>query len=432
METLDFLNESVYYSPDTESESYSDENFIDYSNNDLLRWTHIDFEMFSKLAPNTWVSLQLDQHFSPVSGTYSCFYGAQFAASYIVGYLPEKFLSDFTKFVTKVIHCARKVFKQGDEAQNKKYKHICFSDLHAVGQVIRKALNGEVVNGGLNGLLITHFNDSIHDKLKNEINRLKDSIKSIIHSSRSWIVTDFTRSQIRGTSNKLPYWPEKTFTDQDWENAIALSAKLTPESASLEKYFHYCASFVGDQVAKSTGSEKLWDQILERPNGACLFLGSMPVIQGLIGKETRNDISDLKKNNVRAVLSVAEIFETQSSGLITSPVTPLQWKNAGIKHLQIPVSNFQTPSFECLLKGIAFIHWCLERNETILVHCNIDSIRSSLMVMGYLILYQNCSVVNAFDFIQERRPSMAFKKDSEKMLILNEFEKKCKRTWNRM
>jgi len=326
----------------------------------------------------------------------------------------------------------RMVFQLGEASLNNKIKHLCFNELHTLGVTLSKAHKGEVLDGGLNGLLITHQNDSIYLDLKTTIGNLYQSILQKTSSIKFWYVTDFTRSQIGGTSNKLPYWPEKFFSDKDWEDAMAISASLTRESVSVEKHLQYFASFVGDQVANAKGSVDLWDQILEVPEGACLLLGPLPFVQEILGTVTRNDIDVLKKAHVKAVLSVAEVFETQSSGFITSPIGPVQWQDAGIKHLQIPISNHQAISNNSILRGVSFINWCLKKNETIMIHCNIDSSRSSFMVMCYMILFKNCSAQNAYDYVRERHPQVSFEKGSEKMDALNKFEKKCSRSWNRM
>src|SRR4029079_17366871 len=98
MEPIDILGESVYYSPDSDSEEEIVEKYQNQQAHHILRNAVIDFEMFSKLEPNTWVRQRTNGHFAPVAGNYSCFFGVQYTASYFSGYTPAAFQESFSTF----------------------------------------------------------------------------------------------------------------------------------------------------------------------------------------------------------------------------------------------------------------------------------------------------------------------------------------------
>lgn len=430
------LDESVYYSPDSDSESesasYKKSPALSFVPNYILSECLIDLEMFNKLMPGTWVQAldSKDQkkviHFEPFGGTYSCFKGAQFALSYFKEWTPELFLKDFQKFVKNVAKALAKVTSEGCETENVEIKQKCFNEIHLVGNALKRALSDDVVDGGLYGLLKTHQKDRIYRELKESIRHLKEIVEGKVDSSRFWYETDFTKSQISGNSNKLPYWPEKKFTDDEWKNAMKTSAKLAPESASIEKQLQYWTS----SVANTMSNVNLWNQILELPKKGRLILGPMPIMKHFFGQEIRNDLRALQLLNVSAVLSATEVFKTHSSGLLTAPVNSLQWKKAEIKHLQIPISDNQPIPMERILRGVEFIHWCLSKNETVFVHCQDDMNSSALIVMCYLILYHNFTADKALTYVQERCPQAPIKNSFGNLTKLYEFEEKFRLSWN--
>jgi len=195
----------------------------------------------------------------------------------------------------------------------------------------------------------------------------------------------------------------------------------------LKYYGGYCGSLAFNQTICLTGKWNLWDNIIKfekLKKQPSLILGALPLNVGVVGYETRNDVKTLIDSGVGAVLSVVEVFENNSPGYMASPVTPEEWKNAGVKQLQLPTPDFDTISHEFIERGVEFIHWNVSHGRSVYIHCKAGRGRSALIVMCYLIKYQGYTALAAFLHVKNKRVQAGFTPLGAKMKTLHEFEQK--------
>lgn len=83
------------------------------------------------------------------------------------------------------------------------------------------------------------------------------------------------------------------------------------------------------------------------------------------------------------------------------------FKKRGINHLHIPTVDFLfAPSVEDLKRGTEFIRDHVERGEKVYVHCKAGRGRSTVMVLCYLIRYEDMMPSKALDLIKKKRPQV--------------------------
>jgi atypical dual specificity phosphatase len=221
--------------------------------------------------------------------------------------------------------------------------------------------------------------------------------------------------------------PEDTFTNEEWLEAINNSHDLQKEYTTLSKfYLNYKAALnfnlamnflnlskasIGELLGKDWQSGwNWWDEVFTHPEtGAKLFLGALPLAKEAFGITSRNDLETLQnKHGVKAVLSLVEVFENTSEGIITSPITPEDWEKAGILQLQVATPDFETMSISQLLRVAAFIDWNLREGRSVYVHCKAGRGRSKLGVDAYLLKYQHLSAKDAYNYVKMKRPQAGY------------------------
>lgn len=227
------------------------------------------------------------------------------------------------------------------------------------------------------------------------------------------------------TSSSTTIQAKSSSESYNWDEEIENAQKGLSGSTTI-KYSFYKISLCYNQALFGTSlgiwlrqntslgrliaSEAVWWNEIPLPHAttsAKLYLGALPVKSDF---SSRDDLQELKKLGVRAVLSINELFETQETGKIIRPVHHDEWKKAGIKHLQIISPDFSTIEASKLNKAMAFIEYCLTNNLSTYVHCKAGKGRSALTVVCYLMKYQHMKAADAHGLVKKQRPQIAINK----------------------
>ncbi|XP_065056416.1 phosphatidylglycerophosphatase and protein-tyrosine phosphatase 1-like [Rhopilema esculentum] len=106
-----------------------------------------------------------------------------------------------------------------------------------------------------------------------------------------------------------------------------------------------------------------------------------------------------EEEGVKGVISLNQEYELK----YLSP-TAIQWDDLGVKQLKIPTLDFDAaPSIQEIQKGIDFINYYREKNQSVYIHCKAGRGRSALLVTCYLIQTNGMSPDEAFSFIKSKR-----------------------------
>jgi len=390
-----------------------------------------DFEMFASLPSNTQVHLATDGHFIATGGNYSGMPLVQASANWWKGHTDEKLVSDIDTFGTHVLTSLNEQLDRCLTAPDEPSQKKAFSDLFLARQLIQRSAGND--HSGMNGLLNTYPKGSqAHESWDCLIkNLMRTSDQCITQAVKK---LNINPSVLEDSKERtiLPFCPESEFSNEDWEKTMSEVQSLREESiGAFKKYGQFAGALMYTEANVAVGSWNHWDKIITFDNGTdpanqpSLYLGALPLVKGVAGRELRNDLEQLKEIGVGAVLSVVEVFENNSEGYITSAVTPQQWKEGGIKQLQLPTPDFETISLEQIQRGVAFIDWNIQNNRSVYVHCKAGRGRSALIEMCYLIKHHEYTADEAFKLIRENRKQAGFKDTDSKMQTLKEFETLC-------
>jgi predicted protein tyrosine phosphatase len=109
-----------------------------------------------------------------------------------------------------------------------------------------------------------------------------------------------------------------------------------------------------------------------------------------------------RHNRPDAVLSMLEPFETQPH-LLSDPVTPREWKRAGVKFLNLPTPDVTPVKREDIKRGAKFIDRQVSKGRSITVHCLAGVGRSATVLICYLIKYRGMKPKAAVEFVRSKR-----------------------------
>lgn len=128
----------------------------------------------------------------------------------------------------------------------------------------------------------------------------------------------------------------------------------------------------------------------------------------------------VKWNNKLIEWKITDIINV-ANDIVHSPATKQRWKD----ELKIEAWDFpmQDSCENGLLKSVPqvaqLIDLLLSSGQVIYIHCVAGINRSAAVVVGYLILYQNMSYEEAYQFVSEKRPGIlrnkCFRQDLEKL-----------------
>jgi len=391
---------------------------LDHQPNPDIYDSFIDFDMFSRLQPKTRIHRDHTHHFKPIAGKYSNLPFVQDSEALLKGLNPEGFLEDFQKFADKITNAVKIAYEEGHNTNDAKLKKERFHELQLTRAAFEHALRGEEEKGGIGGLPKTY--PSIKKQLKETIKSIETTIHEAAEKSQEWTNPDCPLIRKYDDTVCLPYCPEESFSDTEWQLLMKTSHNYKAESPGILKYYgKYRAALDINQIMVTAKRWNHWSTIFQHKNGAKLILGGLPV-----HIEDRDDAAELKKLGIGAVLSAVEVFENHSNGPIINPVTPEEWEALKILELQLPTPDFETILLDHIQRGVEYINWNLENGRTTYVHCKAGKGRSALIVMCYLIKYHNFTAKEAFDLVKEKRPQAGFPENNVKMKTLLDFEKR--------
>jgi protein-tyrosine phosphatase len=391
-----------------------------YSNmDDAIVNILIDLDMFSRLGPNISVHLDRNEHFIITAKYLSNIIGVQTMANIIKSHSTKTLVTDLHNFTQKIINVLNDKLEIVKQNNNEEIKVQSIKLISIICREFKLAYTGlpDIKNGGMQGLMETLKNDPSILQLKNAISFMKESIESIKKTlDKLQLVQD----------DDIINCPEIHFTDDEWEEHMKIVPSLNTEYVGLYKYYiNYSSILTLNQFEYINNKQNWWDKIIEFENGTSIYLGALPIIQsmgGYVEHFEKNHLIALQNLNIKAILSVVEIFENNSTGYIYSPVLPIEWRKANFKHYQIPSSDFCTMHMETLQKGVEFIHWNIKNNRSIYVHCKSGKSRSFLVVVSYLVKYLGYTAENALNYVKSKRIQAGFGKTSTKIDLLRKFE----------
>lgn len=357
----------------------------------------INLDTFSRIMPNTDIHLSKTGYFVPTAGKLSSIIGAQTISNYFNNYTADQLALDVKFFSAKLVNLLY------DMCHYANGHNDCYGDVYFKIRFIKKEFMIAYGNEskGLACLLKTYEGTPIYDSLFKSVHYILETLSLLKNISKKWVIDN-----------------NYTFNDQDWELYINNSSKLQYETTGFYKYYvQYNGSFMLNNVMNNIGVYNWFDKIYT-VNGAVLYLGAMPLKVTFLSNVTRNDVTLLQELNINAVLSVVECYENQSDGIIYTPISPTEWKDAGIKYLQVPIPDFSTVDLCKINTCVEYIHWCISNGKNVYCHCRIGKSRSSLIVMAYLIKYQGFTTDDVYDYVRSIRPQVQNK--HHKTLVMYE------------
>jgi hypothetical protein len=366
--------------------------------NNLLNFIP-DFDMFSRLEPNTLVHLNRFNQFMITAQSASHIIGAQTIANYYKERTISKLIADldnFSKKFIKLMYTELKLVLHHQESPRivrlmcREFKLGYYGLQH-------------IENGGMQGLLITLQDDPDIPKLKNIFTFMQINI-------------DIIKKETDSLGKSIFDCPEFDFTDEDWRRILAIVPNLQLETTPFFKYYINYSAILTFNKLKSDGN--WWDCICKFDNGAELYLGAIPTINSL----GHNHLLELKDLGIEAVACLTEVFENNSLGYIYSPVLPIDWKTANIYFYHVPNPDFCTMGVDSTLKVVAFIRWNIQNGRKIYVHCKSGKSRSFLGVCAYLVIDHGYTAEGAVAYVKSKRKQAGFGKNSNKIATLKEIE----------
>ena len=167
-------------------------------------------------------------------------------------------------------------------------------------------------------------------------------------------------------------------------------------NALYDFYRHvvFTTSLTYNWIMQDDNARTWWNDL-----GNGIVIGALPL-------KTEDHVNVLKEQcNISAIVTMNEDFELSPSFWV-DPVHPTEWCEANISVMQLATPDFRPPSLENIRKAISFIHYMVTRDKKVYVHCKAGRGRSAVVVMCYLIKYENMSADDAFAFLKEKRPQI--------------------------
>lgn len=343
----------------------------------------INFDTFSRLPPNTDIHLSKTGYFAINAGQMSGYLGAQTIANIYNGYTGDKLVSDLEEFINHVIHIMEQLIEND--------KDDIAGKIFILHRNVKYGYGND--EHGLYCLLKIYENTIHYNQLHECIFKLKDYVDNLV------------------TPN---HCPESNFTDKDWEYYLLNCTKLQYETIGFYKYYQYSSSLMFNQAMNYANVWNWYDMIYEN-NGIQIYLGAMP-LKSNYSIENRNDLDKIRELGVKSVLSVVEVFENQTNGLINTPIKPSEWGD--IKYLQLPISDFTVIPLDKVQICVEYINWNVKNNRSIYLNCRAGRQRSAFVLMCYMIKYLKFSSQEVFDYIKNKR----YQVQNQQFKLLQEYE----------
>jgi atypical dual specificity phosphatase len=127
-----------------------------------------------------------------------------------------------------------------------------------------------------------------------------------------------------------------------------------------------------------------------------LFVGEYPRVE---------DVAWLKQTfGISAVFSLQDDEDLNAKGLTLFDLTS-EYRTHHIEFRRAPVADFNCDSLERTLPSALYVlHELTQQSHTLFLHCNAGCNRAPTMAIAYLHLHRQMGLVEARDFVKERRP----------------------------
>ena len=127
-----------------------------------------------------------------------------------------------------------------------------------------------------------------------------------------------------------------------------------------------------------------------------LFVGEYPRVE---------DVAWLKQTfGISAVFSLQDNEDLSAKGLTLFDLTN-EYRIQQIEFRRAPVADFNCDSLErALPSALDVLHELIQQSHTLFLHCNAGCNRAPTMAIAYLHLHHQMGLVEARDFVKERRP----------------------------
>lgn len=129
-----------------------------------------------------------------------------------------------------------------------------------------------------------------------------------------------------------------------------------------------------------------------------LYLGAIPL--------QHQDLDRLEQLGIKAIVSIVQPFELETSTLSGKAVTPEQWRERGMTQLILDSPDYFPPAFDKLDAGADFLNKHLTVGTKCYCHCKSGKGRSASIVMAYFMKYKGEDVHTALAKMRLKRPEV--------------------------
>ncbi len=142
-------------------------------------------------------------------------------------------------------------------------------------------------------------------------------------------------------------------------------------------------------------SQPYWTRVTDK-----LYLGALPL-------KNYNHLNRLvRKEKIQAVVSIGEDFELTRETFLSVPISEKDWNHCSIDRLRIIAEDMHALDLEEIKRTLSFIH----SYERVYVHCKAGRGRSAIIVICYLMQYQNMKLEEAVSFVKKKRSVIRFQR----------------------
>lgn len=181
--------------------------------------------------------------------------------------------------------------------------------------------------------------------------------------------------------------------------AMEIDSKASQiQSVGWKKQIAFNVSLVYNFARHNRKSRPWWSRVND-----FIVLGALPM-------RDKHHLKRLTEEyNVKAVVTMNERYEL-AGRLYCTPVTPDDWKDAGVLQHFGDTPDFKPPTAESIDSCVEFIASNRERGS-VYVHCKAGRGRSTVAVMSYLVKYEHMSPTEGLAFIKTKRPHVSVTKN---------------------
>lgn len=190
------------------------------------------------------------------------------------------------------------------------------------------------------------------------------------------------------------------------------------KKSSLRNKIKYHASLIFTLANRHFhhDTHQWWNRI----KGTNITLGAIPLKNREHHIRIINDTMHLAKAQKKiAVLTLLESFEIYSTGPLSVPVTPEDWKKLGVIQKIIPASDFNPLSQKEIEAAVLFLEEQDKQGIPTYVHCKAGRGRSAAAVI--------CFLMKKYQYTAEKAKEKVF--ESRSQINLNKYQWKAIKTY---